>query len=178
MATELLPEKGETEEAEALSSHEAIVLTRYPSVASTRVCRALGCLYELLPRPKINGVKLSHLLFTLPTSPIPAVVYFVLKVFGDKYVLTDRSIQRRKALTNRLVKTIPLIEVAEIDVHQSCGQVFYKAGDLILRDSAGQELMTLEGVVRPDVFRHNILQVRDALLAVKSSLAAIRTRGG
>lgn len=171
MATETVPE-----EVEASSPHEAVVLVRYPSVASTGVCRALGWLYELLPRPKINGVKLSHLLFTLPTSPIPAIVYFVLKLFGDKYVLTERSIQRRKALTNRLVQTVPLADVAEIEVRQSHGQVFYKAGDLILRDSAGQELMMLQAVVRPDVFRHNILDVRDALLAVEGSLTAIRSR--
>ncbi len=153
-----------------------LLLVRYPSVASNVVCRALGVLYELFPVPKVGGVKLSHLLFPLPTSPIPAVVYFWLKVFGDKYVLTTKMLQRRKALTGRLVKQVPLEDVADVQVSQSRGQVFYRAGDLTVLGPDGQVLLKLEGVPRPDIFRHNILEARDSLRHVQQALQTIRSR--
>ena len=45
---------------------ENVVMTVYPSIAATGIGRLLGCLYESIPS-RICGIKLSNLLFTLPT---------------------------------------------------------------------------------------------------------------
>jgi hypothetical protein len=155
---------------------ELVSLIRYPSVASYSLCRALGIVFDSIPRPRINGIKLSHLLFTLPLSPVPAIAYFILKFTGDRYVLTDRSLQRRKAIGDRLVARVSLADIAQIEVRQSRGQAFYKAADLYLLDKDGDELMRLEGVVRAEVFRQSILKARRALVEIDSSLATIRAR--
>ncbi len=175
MATGLV-ETVQGQHTQTIEESGELLLVRYPSVASNAVCRFLGVLYESLPVPKIFGIKLSHLLFPLPTSPIPAVVYFWLKISGDKYVLTTTHLERRKFLTGELVKSVPLEEIAEIEITQTRGQVFYRAGDLTIRDEQGNVLLTLEGVQRPNVFKHNIMDARRALIGVKQSLERIQAR--
>ena len=57
------------------------------------------------------------------------------------------------------------------------GQEFFLAADVVLQDSAGEELMRMEAVTRPGVFRQNILESRDALIQVQAALATIQARG-
>ena len=167
---------GDPEMVQDRAKKRVDILVRYPSVSGGSLGKLFGRLYELLPWPKVNGIKLSYILFVLPTSLLPALLYFRLKVWGDKYVLTNQSVQRRKALTNRLGAEIPLEQVAEITVRQNPGQQFYKAGDVELRSRDGRVAMVLEGVVRPEVFRRNILEARDACLEVGASLETIAAR--
>ena len=160
----------------ASPEREAVSLIKYPSVASLAICRMLGGLFDSIPWPRINGIKPSCLLFTLPLSPIPAVAYFFLKVTGDRYVLTDRSIQRRKALGDRMVSRVELSEIAEIAIRQERGQAFYRAADVRLIGEQGEELLLLEGITYPEIFRQNVLKARDAVLEVEASLETIRAR--
>jgi len=154
---------------------ENISMKVYPSMAGTGLGRLLGNLYESIPI-KINGIKLSHLLFPLPLSPLSLLIYFWMKAFGDRFVLTNRSLQVWRGLGARMSAQVPLGDIKEIDVAQSPGQVFYKAGDLVLFGANDSRLLRLGGVPRPDVFRQTILKGRDARLQNDSALATIRAR--
>ena len=154
---------------------ETEITTVYPSMASTWVGRILGALYESIPL-RINGIKLSHLLFPLPTSPMALLMYLFLKVAGRRYRLTNRAVQVWSMLGQRLYSQALLADIREIELEQSRGQVFYKAADLVLRGADGTPLLRLEGVPRAEVFRRTILEARDARSQVESSLARIQAR--
>jgi len=154
---------------------EATILTTYPSIASTGIGRLLGRLYDSIPL-KICGIKLSHLLFVLPTAPIAALLYFVLKATGYRYVLTNRSVQKWAALGSRRESQVSLTDIDQVVVHEEPGQAFFRAADLYLLNKAGDRLMVLEGVPYPAILRQTILEARDARLQVTASLEAIRSR--
>ena len=154
---------------------ENVSMIVYPSMAATWLGRALGNLYESIPL-KINGIKLSHLLFPLPAGPIALSIYFHLKIFGDRYVLTNRSVQIWKSLGSRMVSEVPLTQVEDVAVHQSSGQVFYKASDLSLLAADGKVLMQLDGVPYAEVFRQTLLKARNAHRQVQASLGTIAAR--
>ena len=107
---------------------------------------------------------------------VPLKVYFFLKLFGHRYVLTNRTISIWKAIGEQLVVRAALPDVSEIVIRQQPGQEFYVAADLDLLDSKGERLFVLEGVRHPQRFRHLILDTRDALLNVQKSLAVIENR--
>ncbi len=154
---------------------ENVSMVVYPSMAAIGLGRLLGNLYESIPL-KINGIKLSHLLFPLPTSPIAFSMYFHLKIFGNRYVLTNRSVQIWKSLGNRMVSEVPLADVEEITLQQSSGQVFYKASDMSLLGADGKLLLQLDGIPYAEVFRQTLLKARDARRQVQASLGTIAAR--
>ncbi len=154
---------------------ETPVMTIYPSIACTGLGRALGKLYECMPM-KVCGVKLSHWLFPLPTAPGALKAYLWIKLFGQRYTITNRSVQVWKSLGNRLEAKVDLAEIDDIAIAQDSGQVFYRAADLQLLDSAGDVLLQLRGVPNPDVFRNTILEARDARRQTDASRAIIEAR--
>jgi hypothetical protein len=157
------------------ADREAVIMTVYPSIAATSLGQMLGGLYESLPG-LIYGIKLSHLLFPLPTAPLGMAEYIRMKLMGDVYVVTNRSVQKRKSLGNNLVSQVPLSNVADVVIRRKTSQEFYKAGDLSLRDKQGQEIFELTGVPYPDVFRQTILEASRARSQVESSLSRIAAR--
>ena len=154
---------------------ETIIMVRWPSIACGFSGRLIGSLCVSIP-VKIHGVKLSYLLFALLVAPWGALLYLGSKVTGQRYVITNRSVQRWKALGNRLITEVSLTDVQDVDIRQQTGQEFYKAADLHLLNASGQTIMRLDGVTRPEVFRQNILKSRDALAQVEASLATIQAR--
>lgn len=162
--------------ADAKMADETLVMVKFPSVACTAVGRWLGRAYESISVPKVNGIKPSHLLFVLPSSPVAAVVYFWLKALGEKYLLTNRSVQTCKAFTDQVVSQVALSDIETIDVCQDSGQRFYNAADLHLKDAAGKTLLVLSGIPRADVFRQTILEARDAWTQVRAALEHIQAR--
>lgn len=157
------------------ANSETEITTEYPSIASTAIGRALGSLYNLVP-VRLNGIKISYLLFPLPTAPIGLLVYLWLKVFGVRYRLTNRSVQIWSMIGARLFATGALGDIAEIEVRERPGQQFFKAADLLLLRADGSTLLKLEGVVRAEIFRETILEARDARRNVEASLARIQAR--
>ena len=147
----------------------------YPSVSCTALGRLLGWLYNSIPL-KINGLMISHLLFPLPTSPIVLMIYLCLKMFGKRYVLTNRAVKITSSLGRRLYTEVPLPAIADIEIEQSLGQRFYRAADLVLYDSAGEVLARLDAVPRAEIFRKIILEARDAQAQTATALAAISSR--
>lgn len=154
---------------------EALVQVVHPSIAANGAGKALGNLYDCLP-VRVGGVKLSHLLFALPTAPIGMLVYLWIKVFGNKYVLTNRSVQIQGSLTGRIIDQVPLDKVADVRIRLEPGQAFYPAGDLYLVNAKGESLLVLPGVPWPDVFLHTILDARNARVHTESSLKTIGAR--
>lgn len=154
---------------------EIQIMTRYPSVASTGLGQLLGRLYESIPLIP-NGIKLSHLLFVLPTAPIGLLLYAWIKVAGHRHVLTNRSLQKWTFLGDRLIAKVDLNDIVGMEVRQHPGQVFYKSADLHILNAAGDTIMRLEGIPRAEVFRQNIREARDARRQVEDSLARIQAR--
>ncbi|MCY2967266.1 MAG: hypothetical protein NT069_27135 [Planctomycetota bacterium] len=158
------------------ASSEAEIQTVYPSIAATSIGKLLGSLYGCLPI-SVGGIKLSHLIFPLPTAPLGVLVFFWQKVCGQVYVLTNRSIRFRSALGPKLHQKVPLQDIADVVVDQKAGQDFYPAADLILVGKKGETLAVLAGVPRADVFRQSILEARNARVQTEASLATIKARG-
>ncbi len=155
---------------------ENTIMTKYPSIACRGIGRFLGGLYESIPAPTCNGIKPSHVLFVLPTAVFGVLGYILLKITGERYELTNQSVRKWKSLGSQLISEVPLTDIDQIEVHQSPGQVFFKAADLHLLNAAGQTILRIEGMPRAEVFRQNILEARDARNEVAASLAAINAR--
>lgn len=157
------------------SEKEAVIMTVYPSIASAAPGKWLGNLYDSIPI-KVGGIKLSHLLFVLPTAPLALAGYAQLKVLGEVYVLTNRSMQKRASLGNRLLTQVSLANIADVTLVQEPGQAFYPAADLYLVDKKGDTQMVLAGVPRAEIFRQIILDAVTARKQVEESLSRIKAR--
>jgi len=154
---------------------ERELMTVYPSISSSFLGKLLGQLYNSIPIG-LAGVKVSHLLFPLPTSPIALALYFLEKIFGRKYTLTNRSLQVWSSLGKRMRRTIALADVGDVLVNEVPGQAFYKAADLVILASDGKPILTLDAVPRAEVFRETILKAQAARMQSDATLANIEAR--
>ena len=157
------------------SQSETAIRWRYPSIAATALGRVAGSLCEMIPA-KIWGVKISYLLFALATAPVCVLVYVWIKIFCEKYVLTNRSVQRWASFGSRQLGSVSLDDISSVEVVQYDGQEFYKAADLQLQNAKGDSLMTLQAIQRPEIFRRLILEARDARQQSERALATIEAR--
>ncbi len=155
---------------------ENILRAVYPSICAWGPGRFIGRCLDLSP-VRIAGIRVTNLLIG-PLAVGPALLlYLMQKATGEKYVLTNRHVQRWGALGGRLVQQVELEQIADIAIDERPGQGFYHAADLHLMNEQGNTLMLLEGVPRADIFRATILKSRQARTSVQKSLAAIRARG-
>jgi len=157
------------------SSSETQIRCRYPSAAATALGRLVGQICESVP-VRIWGVKLSYLLFALPLAPVGLLVYALQKIGGERYVLTNRSVQRWAAFGARQIQSVSLNSISGIDVRQLPGQEFFRAADVVLLNAKGDPLMTLAGVPQADILRRTILESRDARTLTEQSMATIAAR--
>lgn len=155
-------------------SSEAVVMTEYPSLAATGIGQLLGSIYESIPSP-FGLPKISYL-FALLTAPIGLLLYIVQKVFGQRYVLTNRSVQIWTARTNRLVSSVNLSDIDHVEMDQGGGQVFYNAADLRLIGSGGQTLLRLRGIKDAPSFMNAIQRTVESRRMVQESAARIAAR--
>jgi hypothetical protein len=147
----------------------------YPSIAATSLGRLIGVICDSIPL-RIAGVKLSALLFALPLAPLALLPYFFMKLFGQRYLVTNRAVRIASTLGVRLFREIPLGEIDNIAVDVQAGQAFYHAGDLVLLNAGGGVIATLGGVTRPYRLRQIILDAREARRHSDTSLATINLR--
>lgn len=155
---------------------EAVIATIYPSISATATGLALGKLYESIPTC-VWGMKVSNLIFCLPSIPLALHLYFLLKVFGERYTLTNRSVQIWNSLGNQKKSEVPLNDIASVNVYQGAGHLFFKAGDLYLIGKSGEHLAILKGVPYPQMFKGTIDEMRDARSMVAAALDRIKARG-
>jgi len=158
------------------AGREAVIEDVYPSIAASGLGQFLGQVMNCIPIP-INGILLSQVLFAPLVAPLALVGYLKFKVADPVYILTNRSVQKRKALSRNLIQTVPLSEIDNIAIQVVAGQQFYQAGDLELLNAKGDLLMTLSGIPRPERFRQVILDARSARIRSDHSLEVIRARG-
>jgi len=158
------------------ASSEVEIMTVYPSIAAYGLGRVFGSIYESIPL-RIMGVKLSNLLFVLPTAPIAAGLYFLQKLTGQRYRLTNRSMQVWHSLGNRKVKEVSLTDITDVVIRELPGQQFYKAADLVLMGGKGNdEILRLPAIPYAHIFRQTILEARDSRQMVAKSLETIKAR--
>jgi hypothetical protein len=154
---------------------EAPLMTKWPSIAALWWGRKFGQWLEMSPT-RVMGVKLSNLLFGLPLAGPAALLYLVQKVTGERFTITNRSVQRWSGLGGRMIQRVELGDIASMQVAQQPGQEFYHASDLLLLNSNGDVVMRLEGLPHAEIFRENITKTRDAAMQVQASLNTIRAR--
>lgn len=157
---------------------ETLIMTVYPSIGALGLGRVIGGLMNLIPMPFTRTLKLSAIVFGLPLAPLGLLLYFWMKAFGERYVLTNHSLQIWSSIGQRLIRAVSLNQIGEVSVNQKSGQEYFHAADLVLRDAGGNEVLTLAGVPRADVFRQTILKARDANTQVAAALATIGARSG
>lgn len=156
------------------STYENVLEDVYPSIAVTGLGPFLNSLYESLPG--FGQVKLSYLLFIPPTLPLALLAYFLVKIGGVKYVVTNRSVKRTTLLGGQTLDEAPLLQIDQIAVDPDSRLAFFRSGDVRLSNAAGDTLLLLRGVQYPDRVVQVICEARDARLLVEQSLAAIRGR--
>jgi hypothetical protein len=162
---------------------EAEIMTAYPTLAATGLGRAIGSLCDAVPL-KTYGIPWWRMMIAavlaLVVVPIAGtiglILYFVTKMTGQRFVLTNRALQVRQMIGVRLNSQASLSDIKSIDIQELPGQAFYKAADLLVKGGDGKTLVRLEGVQRPAVFRQTILEARDARQQVEESLKAIQSR--
>lgn len=154
---------------------ESRVMAVFPSIAATAPGMLLGQLYDCLP-VRIFGVKLSSLLFALPTAPLGALIFLLTKATGNRYVLTNRSIQVWTSLGSRRISSIPLSDIGSVSVEQRPGQVFFRAADIRIKAANGQTLLVLPGVPDFGSFKNAIECTLRSHRLVKSSMDVINAR--
>ncbi len=158
---------------------EATIMSVYPSISSKGIGRFIGQICDSIPI-RILGVKLSCILFALPLSPLALLGYAITKAAGLQFEITNRSVkvwQMSLGAKSRLVAAVPLGEISDVAIEVLPGQDFYHSGDLYLLKEDGTSQLTLEGVVRPEVFRQNILKTVESTNRTAESLSAIEARG-
>jgi len=158
-------------------NQERILEAVCPTVGATGIGQTLGGLFDSIDL-KINGVKLSYLLFCLPLAPVALTVYLLQKVLGNQYILTNRSVEVRKIVGRILLEKVALADIDAVNVVVRAGQAFYRAGDLDLVNARGEIMMRLAGVPWPERLRKAILETRDARRQSDASLARIDARKG
>jgi len=126
---------------------ERTVVARWPSIASTRIGRGIGALIEAAPELRLPW-------FNVNIALAPALL---LAPIGAVIYLETKLTGAIAPYRN--------------------GQEFYQAADVVLLSASGDELLRMEAVTRPGVFRQNILESRDALVQVQEALATIQARG-
>lgn len=157
------------------AGQDRVIEFTYPSVAAMGLGQLIGRICESVPT-KICHIKLSYLLFGLPLAPIGAALYLANKVVGNRYILTNRGVEIRKSIGNKLEKRVELADIADVTTKVVSGQEFHHAADVQLRDAKGTVLATLAGVSYPDRLRSAILEAREARVKNDAAFAQIAAR--
>jgi len=156
------------------ATYENVIEELYPSITSTWLGQLLNSLYESLPG--YGQVRLSYLLFIPFTWPLALVGYFAMKVFGSKYVVTNRAVKRYPVMGVQLLEEAPLAKIDRVTVDPDSRLYFFRTGDVRLSSADGSTLMLIRGVPYPERFCQVILETRDARKEVEASLNTIRSR--
>lgn len=154
---------------------ETQLITKWPSIAALGAGRFVGQFLDMFPT-RLFGLKISNLLFGLPMAVPAVLLYFAQKIVGDRFTITNKSVQRWSGLGGRMKQRVELGDIADMKVEQLSGQEFYHASDLLLLNAKGEIVMRLEGLPHAEIFRENITKARESLLQVQASLNTIRSR--
>lgn len=168
-----------TQKQQAISgvspNFESVIEEVYPSIAETAIGDFVHRVLDCIPT-RVWGMKISNLLFGLPLAPLAAATYLWMKVFGTKYVLTNRQVKRVNSFGFRLHESVQLPQITSISVDPDSRRDFYRTGDIRLVGASGQTLMLLRAIPTPDRFVQVIQEACDAKRQVAAALAQINAR--
>ncbi|MBI1344923.1 hypothetical protein GC163_01390 [bacterium] len=156
------------------ATYENVIEELYPSIASIWLGQLLNSLYESLPG--YGQVRLSYLIFVPLTWPLGLLGYFAMKVFGSKYVVTNRAVKRYPVLGFQLLEEATLANIDRVTVDPDSKLAFFRTGDVRLSSADGGTLMLMRGIPYPERFCQVILEARDARKEVEASMNTIRNR--
>lgn len=155
------------------SDKEATVMTVWPSVAAMSLLGIplgliLGRLYAI--RTGFYIFTLGNL-FCLLTIPLALILYLkrIGPFVGRRYRLTNRRIVVERGLSSKEEKSLGLDQFDAIDIRVRPGQEWYDAGDLVFRQGSVERFL-LEGVSRPEAFRHVCLKAHQGYVGVQQAL--------
>lgn len=158
------------------ATKESIVWVEYPSIAAGGIGQVLGSLYECLPIKIMGfGPNLSHI-FALATAPLGVMLYGFQKLFGNRYILTNRGVQIWSSRGSRKVSSVGFREFERIELTQNSGQVFFKAHDIRFIGTAGETLMKLSGVKDAGAFKNAIERTAESRIQTEDAMATIEAR--
>lgn len=160
------------------ANRETEIEVIYPSVAAGALGKLIGGimgLAELVPTVPLR--LLAYVLLGIPMSVLGVLAYALSKLFGNSYVLTNRSIYPKSIIKGRMGKQVPLSEIAQIDISTSgSGYRFHRVGDVHLENAQGNVLLTIPAVTFPGRLKQVILDARAARMLSDESLTLIQKR--
>ncbi|MCA8998508.1 MAG: PH domain-containing protein [Planctomycetaceae bacterium] len=160
------------------TSRESELEAVYPSVAATLLGSIVGGFLGAASAVPLLPLRLLVMVVVgAAMAPLGLLAYGLQKVFGNVYAVTNRSVQVRKSLTKTQVQQVALSEIENIRIQTSGSYHFFRAGDLVLENAQGNDLLTIPGIPYPERLRQIIFDARDARLLADASLSTIQGRG-
>lgn len=153
---------------------ESVVEEVYPSIAAFRLGKWLHLLMEGLPRR--GSFRLGYLVFMPLVWPLALLIYLGQKIFGDRYLITNRHVRVVRGLNGTVREEIRLSDVEGIRIVPGSELSFFRSGDVELVGDGGKSLLVMHGVVMPRRVVSVLVASRQARAAVAGSLEAIRLR--
>lgn len=153
---------------------EVTAMTVWPSIAAIGPGRWLGrvCMIQagrgFLPFNLTLGKLLAFALI-----PVALVLFAggIAPGVALRYRLTNRRLLVEKGLRPAEVRSVSLDRFNNIEIEVLPGQEWYPAGDLIFRlDQI--ETFRLQGVPRPETFRHTCLKAQQSFVGVQKAREA------
>ena len=149
----------------------------FPGVACNGLGRLIGSAmgaaastgpapFNILPLLVVGGI----------LWPLALLLYFWVKVFGNKFVVTNRSVQEVPVLGSALVKRVNYSDVANVRVATQDGYEFHRVGDVQLLAANGDVLLSMPAIQYPDRLARLVLELRDAQSQAAAALKQIQSR--
>lgn len=160
------------------SNRETEIEVIYPSVASGVVGRLAGAIMGAAAATPFLPLRLLVMVIVgaLLGVPLGLLAYALTRLFGNCYVLTNRSIRARSIVGAKSGPATPLADIAGISIARRPSYKFHRVGDLNLENAQGDVLMTIPAIPYPERLRQVIVDAREARLRSDESLAAIQKR--
>jgi hypothetical protein len=171
---------------------EVTAMVVWPSMAALRlgplpIGQLLGQLYTIragFREPLFNVPFRVGWFLAIVTAPLTVPLYFLMRLprfplvfigFTNPwcwhYRLTNRRLVVEHPFGGGEIKSIALDRFDSIQIETQWGQDWYHAGDLVFY-RATAETFRIEGVPRPDTFRHTLLKARTSFVGVQKARAA------
>lgn len=158
------------------ANRETEIEVIYPSVAAGGLGKAVGLLMECAAVPFTPARLVLSVLLGIPGALLGLPAYILSKLFGNCYVLTNRSIKVRTILSNRVTDQVALGEIDHIEIRTQAGYKFHRVGDLLLEGAQGNTLMVIPAIPFPQRLKQVILDARAARLRSDEALSRIQSR--
>ncbi len=159
------------------ANRETDIEAIYRSIAGGAIGGLIGSIMGGVAGIPVLPIRLAvYIAVGAALLPLGLLGYFVDKIFGSYYVLTNRSIQERAILGNALIKQIALTDFEEIEIATKGGYEFHRVGDLNLQSSKGATLMTLSAISYPERLSQVLFDAREARIQSDDSLSVIQGR--